>query len=169
MRLIRSRVLRRVACFDCRENLGAESARKVTGKTSRFSPAKEAFTPPIGQMPRISLLLVTLGIRLKKSLPHISVALRAVPNPPDGLFAQLIEMGFTHGTRPLLPTSTTPMSAMSISFGLLIVLFAILRLHEMHKLKPQIAGFRSQRMCPSCGLITSRFKARCLECGKSFL
>ena len=36
------------------------------------------------------------------------------------------------------------------------------------RLKPQIAGFGSQRMCPSCGLITSRSKAFCLECGKSF-
>ena len=36
------------------------------------------------------------------------------------------------------------------------------------RLKPQIAGFGSQRMCPSCGLITSRSKAFCLECGKPF-
>jgi hypothetical protein len=61
------------------------------------------------------------------------------------------------------------MGAISISFGLLIVLFAILRLYEMRKLKPQIAGIRSQRMCPSCGLITSRLRTCCLECGKSFL
>jgi len=27
--------------------------------------------------------------------------------------------------------------------------------------------FRSQRMCPFCGLITARSKAFCLECGKS--
>ena len=33
-------------------------------------------------------------------------------------------------------------------------------------LTPQIAGFGSQRMCPSCGLITSRSKTFCLECGK---
>jgi len=36
------------------------------------------------------------------------------------------------------------------------------------RLKPQIAGFGPQRMCPSCGLITSRSKAFCLECGKPF-
>ncbi len=59
------------------------------------------------------------------------------------------------------------MSAISISFGLLIALFAILLLYRMRKLKPQIAGLGSQRMCPSCGLITSRLKACCLECGKS--
>jgi predicted amidophosphoribosyltransferase len=58
------------------------------------------------------------------------------------------------------------MSATSISFGLLIALFTILLLYRMRRLKPQIAGFGSQRMCPSCGLITSRFKACCLECGK---
>jgi len=59
------------------------------------------------------------------------------------------------------------MNATSFSFGLLIVLFAILLLHRMHKLTPRIAGYGSQRMCPSCGLITSRSKACCLECGKS--
>ena len=58
------------------------------------------------------------------------------------------------------------MSATSIFVGLLLVLFTILLLYRMRRLKPQIAGFGSQRMCPSCGLITSRFKARCLECGK---
>ena len=59
------------------------------------------------------------------------------------------------------------MSAISISASLLIALFAILLLYRMRKLKPQIAGFGSQRMCPFCGLITSRLKACCLECGKS--
>ncbi len=59
------------------------------------------------------------------------------------------------------------MSAISISFSLLIALFTMLLLYRMRKLKPQIAGFGSQRMCPSCGLITSRLKACCLECGKS--
>ena len=60
------------------------------------------------------------------------------------------------------------MNAASIFLGLLIVLFMILLLHWMRKLKPQIAGVQSQRMCPSCGLITSRLKASCLECGKPF-
>jgi hypothetical protein len=32
-------------------------------------------------------------------------------------------------------------------------------------LKP--GDFQSQRMCPFCGLITSRRKACCLECGKA--
>jgi len=59
------------------------------------------------------------------------------------------------------------MSATSVFFGLLIALFTILLLYGMRKVKPQSAGFGSQRMCPSCGLITSRFKARCLGCGKS--
>jgi len=59
------------------------------------------------------------------------------------------------------------MSATSISFALLIALFAILMLYRVYSLNPQIARFRSQRMCPSCGLITSRLKAHCLECGKS--
>jgi hypothetical protein len=59
------------------------------------------------------------------------------------------------------------MNATSFSLGLLIVVFTILLLRRMHKLKPQIAGFGSQRMCPSCGLITSRLKPCCLECGES--
>ena len=58
------------------------------------------------------------------------------------------------------------MSAISISLSLLIALFAILVLYRRRKL-PQIARYGSQRMCPSCGLITSRLKACCLECGKS--
>ena len=58
------------------------------------------------------------------------------------------------------------MNATSISLGLLIVLVTILLLHWMRKAKPLVARSGSQRMCPSCGLITSRFKARCLECGK---
>ena len=58
------------------------------------------------------------------------------------------------------------MSAISISLSLLIALFAILLLYRRRKLQ-QIAGDGSQRMCPSCGLITSRLKAYCLECGKS--
>jgi hypothetical protein len=57
------------------------------------------------------------------------------------------------------------MSVTSIFFGLLVVLFTILVLWGMRKLKPQMTGFRSQRMCPFCGLITSRLNPRCLECG----
>jgi hypothetical protein len=34
-------------------------------------------------------------------------------------------------------------------------------------LKPQGRDFRSQRMCPFCGLITPRDMTFCLECGKS--
>ena len=59
------------------------------------------------------------------------------------------------------------MTAISISSGLLIALFATLLLYKMRKLKSQVAGYGSQRMCPSCGLITSRLRACCLECGKS--
>ena len=58
------------------------------------------------------------------------------------------------------------MSAISISFGLLIALVGVLVFYRIRK-RPQIAGYGSQRMCPSCGLITSRLKACCLECGKS--
>ena len=60
------------------------------------------------------------------------------------------------------------MNAPSIFVGLLIVLFIILLLRWMRRLKPEIAGFQSQRMCPSCGLITPRSKTNCLNCGKPF-
>jgi hypothetical protein len=57
-------------------------------------------------------------------------------------------------------------NATSISVGLLVVVFSILLLHWMRKVKLQTSGgFQSQRMCPFCGLITSRSKARCMECG----
>ena len=60
------------------------------------------------------------------------------------------------------------MNGTTIFFGVLIALLTIRLLYRMRKLKPQIAGYGTQRMCPSCGLITSRLKASCLECGKSF-
>ena len=34
-------------------------------------------------------------------------------------------------------------------------------------LHPHIKDFGSLTMCPSCGLITSKYKTSCLECGKS--
>ena len=58
------------------------------------------------------------------------------------------------------------MNSTSISFGLLLALFAILLLYRLRKLQPQIAGYGSQRICPSCRLITSRLKVHCLECGQ---
>jgi hypothetical protein len=55
------------------------------------------------------------------------------------------------------------MNAMGISLGVIILVVAVLLLHRMHK-NAQSGGFQLQRMCPSCGLITSR-QARCLQCG----
>ena len=59
------------------------------------------------------------------------------------------------------------MNATGVAFGWLVALLAILLLYKIRKPKGQIAEYGSQRMCPSCGLITSRLKARCLECGQS--
>jgi hypothetical protein len=39
------------------------------------------------------------------------------------------------------------------------------KLHTTFKSQGQ--PFGSQRMCPFCGLITSRYKTCCLECGRS--
>jgi len=60
------------------------------------------------------------------------------------------------------------MNSTSISFGLLVALLAIPFLHKIRKPKPRVAEYGSQRMCPSCGLITSRSKEFCLECGNRF-
>lgn len=60
------------------------------------------------------------------------------------------------------------MNAIDISFGLFMVLFTVLLLWRMRMPRLQLSEFRSQRMCPSCGLITSRFNTRCQECGKNF-
>jgi hypothetical protein len=59
------------------------------------------------------------------------------------------------------------MSATSVFIGLLIVLSTSLLLYTMHKLKPRLAGYGTPWMGPACGLITSRLKACCLECGMS--
>jgi hypothetical protein len=59
------------------------------------------------------------------------------------------------------------MTTIRIAFTLLIALFAILMLYARRKVKPETAAYGSQRMCPACGLITSRLEACCLECGKS--
>jgi hypothetical protein len=59
------------------------------------------------------------------------------------------------------------MSPIAICIGFLFALLTMLLFHAMGKPRPQIAEAGTQRMCPSCGLITSRLKARCLECGKS--
>jgi hypothetical protein len=44
------------------------------------------------------------------------------------------------------------MNPIGVSFGLLIALFAILLLYRMRKRQSQVAGYGSQRMCPSCGV-----------------
>jgi len=62
---------------------------------------------------------------------------------------------------------STVIDATDVSFGLLVALFAILLLYKILKPKGQVAQYGSQRMCPSCGLITSRLRACCLECGQS--
>jgi hypothetical protein len=58
------------------------------------------------------------------------------------------------------------MSAINNHVGLLIALLAILLLRP-RRVKPETAAYGSQRMCPACGLITSRLEACCLECGES--
>jgi hypothetical protein len=56
------------------------------------------------------------------------------------------------------------MSIAGLCLGLLIVLFTILLLFWLRAKKPEVTG-SGQRMCPNCGLITSRLSRRCLECG----
>ena len=109
---------------------------------------------------------------VKKSLSHLSVALPGHVSSRRSHCATDRNEGPLDGTRSLFATGSltgTFMSAIGISFGLLIVLFTILLLHRLSKLKPQTAGYGSQRMCPSCGLMTSRLKTCCLECGESLI
>ena len=61
------------------------------------------------------------------------------------------------------------MNTTSVVLGLAIVLLTLLLRRWLRRLSPQFAGVQSQRMCPSCGLITSQSKASCLECGKPFI
>jgi hypothetical protein len=58
------------------------------------------------------------------------------------------------------------MNAVGICAGLLVVVAALVLAYRVRRMKPQMAGYASQRMCPACGLITPRAKAACLECGK---
>lgn len=58
------------------------------------------------------------------------------------------------------------MNAIGICVVALALVVVGLMAWRMRRLKPQIAGYASQRMCPACGLITPRAKAACLECGK---
>ena len=58
------------------------------------------------------------------------------------------------------------MTAIGICLSLLVLLFAVVIVYRMRRLKPQMAGYASQRMCPACGLITPRANLACLECGK---
>jgi hypothetical protein len=57
------------------------------------------------------------------------------------------------------------MSGNSVLIVLLTGLCVLLLRYWARRLRPQIAGVGLQRMCPACGLITPRLKARCLECG----
>src|SRR5579864_3040502 len=60
---------------------------------------------------------------------------------------------------PVLPPFRQP-------FRRRLAFFADLFTRMLAILKPRDRDFASQRMCPFCGLITSRSKRFCLECGK---
>ena len=65
------------------------------------------------------------------------------------------------------------MNTTGLFFGLLIVVFMIVLVGWSRRGKSPVTGAglqrsRLQRMCPHCGLITSRLKPSCLECGKPF-
>ena len=109
------------------------------------------------------MLLLTLRTRLKKSLPHSSVAL------PGGLFAQPIEMGVTPGTRPLLPTSTMLMSAISIACTLRYC--AIRDPFALQDERTEIADRQDQITKDVSVMRLDHLPAKgsCMECGKAFL
>ena len=45
--------------------------------------------------------------------------------------------------------------------------FIAASLRKMLRMEPHDGDFASQRVCPSCGLITPRHETCCLECGKA--
>jgi hypothetical protein len=45
--------------------------------------------------------------------------------------------------------------------------FIAASLRKMLRMEPRDGDFTSQRMCPFCGLITSRYETCCLECGRT--
>jgi ribosomal protein S27E len=61
------------------------------------------------------------------------------------------------------------MNGIGIGVGVLALVIALLLVYRMRRLKPEVAGYGTQRMCPACGLITPRSKAACLECGRVFV
>ena len=61
------------------------------------------------------------------------------------------------------------MNVTSIFLGLIILMILILVLRRLRKPRPLITAIQAQRMCPSCGLITSNSKTCCVECGKPFM
>ncbi|HWW16585.1 MAG TPA: hypothetical protein VN310_18140 [Candidatus Dormibacteraeota bacterium] len=61
------------------------------------------------------------------------------------------------------------MNTIGICVSVVAVVVAALLFYRMRRLRPQMAGYASQRMCPACGLITPRSKSACMECGKVFL
>jgi predicted amidophosphoribosyltransferase len=61
------------------------------------------------------------------------------------------------------------MNAINICFGVFAVLVSMIALRRLYGIwmaRPRIAGYGSQTMCRSCGSITPRSKAYCLQCGK---
>jgi len=52
------------------------------------------------------------------------------------------------------------------AFVALISMVAMYRIYRMRTVRMQVASYRSQTMCPSCGSITARYKVSCLHCGK---
>jgi hypothetical protein len=61
------------------------------------------------------------------------------------------------------------MNLIGICMSVVAVVVGALLFYRMRRLRPQMAGYAAQRMCPACGLITPRSKTACLECGKVFL
>jgi hypothetical protein len=61
------------------------------------------------------------------------------------------------------------MNRIGICVGVLAAVLAFVLVYRVRRLKPEMGGYASQRMCPACGLITPRSKAACLECGRMFV
>lgn len=67
------------------------------------------------------------------------------------------------------PGKVLCMNVINMFFGVFVALISMLALWHLYgigRARPQTARYGSQRMCRSCGAITPRSKACCVQCGK---
>jgi hypothetical protein len=130
---------------------------RLEGLAEQHAPMSEALLTIAGNVRNTATVLAVLVVA-KGPKPIWSTAGISPESPP-------LDIGTSYPVDAVLSKKGRFMNAI-ISIGMLLVLFTTVLLHWMRRPELQLAGSQSQRMCRSCGLITSRSKPRCLECGK---